>query len=406
MQHAVITSAVRTPIGRAHKGALAALRPDDLLARTVAEALARTPGLEPADVDDLVAGCALPGGEQGFNIARIAAVLLGWDHVPGVTVNRFCTSSLQAIRTAAQAVRCGDADVVVAAGVESQSRLAHGSSDTWPDTENPAFRQAGLRTVRRSGAGTGPWSDPRDRGEFPDPYIPVGLAAENTADLYGITRTDMDAYAARSHHLTQRALAEGFHFGDIVPVKAPDGTTVTTDDCPRTGVTGQSLAALPPRFRPDGRVTAGNSAPLSDGAAAVVVMSEDYARAHGHTPLARILATAVSAGTPETEGPAPVTATRTVLTRAGLSLADVGTFAGNEPFAAQILAYCAELGLDPDRMNPHGGSIALGEPYGAAGARLTTTALTTLRHDDLTTALITVVAAGGQGMAMLLERTT
>lgn len=406
MQHAVITSTVRTPIGRAHKGVLAAVRPDDLLARTVAEAVVRTPGLEPGDVDDLVVGCALPGGEQGFNIARIAAVLLGWDRVPGVTVNRFCTSSLQAIRIAAQAVRCGDADVVVAAGVESQSRLAHGSSDTWPGTENPAFHDAGQRTVRRSAAGAGPWSDPRERGVAPDPYIPVGLAAENTADLYGITRTAMDAYAARSHRLTQHALAEGFHFGDILPIKAPDGSTAGADDCPRTGVTEQSLAALPPRFRPDGRVTAGNSAPLSDGAAAVVVMSEGYARAHGHTPLARILATAVAAGTPETEGPVPVTATRAALARAGLSLADIGTVAGNEPFAAQILAYCAELGLDPERMNPHGGSIALGEPYGAAGARLTTTALTTLRQDDLATALVTVVAAGGQGMAMVLERTS
>ncbi|MDF9813061.1 acetyl-CoA C-acyltransferase [Streptomyces sp. SPB162] len=406
MQHAVITSAVRTPIGRAHKGVLATVRPDDLLAATVAEALARTPGLEPGQVDDLVVGCALPGGEQGFNIARIAAVLLGWDHVPGVTVNRFCTSSLQAVRIAAQAVRCGDADVVIAAGVESQSRLAQGSSDTWPGTENPAFHTARQRTIRRSQAGAGPWSDPRNEAGHPDPYIPVGLAAENTADLYGITRAEMDAYAARSHHLTQQALDQGFHFGDIVPVKTPDGTTATADDCPRTGVTQQSLAALPPRFRPDGRITAGNSAPLSDGAAALVVMSETYARAHGHTPLARILATAVSAGTPETEGPAPVAATRTVLNRAGLSLADLGTVAGNEPFAAQILAYCTELGLDPELMNPHGGSIALGEPYGAAGARLTTTALTTLRQDDLDTALISIVAAGGQGMAMVLERTT
>ncbi|MET9496893.1 acetyl-CoA C-acyltransferase [Streptomyces sp. NPDC006552] len=406
MQHAVITSAVRTPIGRAHKGTLAGIRPDDLLARTVAEALARTPGLTPQGVQDLVVGCALPGGEQGFNIARIAAVLLGWDHVPGVTVNRFCTSSLQAIRTAVQAVRCGDADVVIAAGVESQSRLAYGSSDTWPDTENPAFHTAGQRTHQRSQADPGPWHDPREDGAHPDPYIPVGLAAENTADLYNISRSDMDAYAARSHHLTQQALAQGFHFGDIVPVKTPDGTTATTDDCPRTGVTPQTLAALPPRFRTGGRVTAGNSAPLSDGAAAVVVMSESYARAHGHAPLARILATAVSAGTPETEGPVPVTATRTVLARAGLALADVDTVAGNEPFAAQVLAYCTELGLDPQCMNPHGGSIALGEPYGAAGARLTTTALTTLRHDDLNTALVSVVAAGGQGMALLMERTS
>ncbi|NEA56214.1 acetyl-CoA C-acyltransferase [Streptomyces sp. SID13666] len=406
MQHAVIVSTVRTPIGRAHKGSLAEVRPDDLLARTVAEALARVPGLLPESVDDLVVGCALPGGEQGFNIARIAAILLGWDHVPGVTVNRFCTSSLQAVRMAAQAVRCGDADVVVAAGVESQSRLAHGSSDTWPGTENPAFGVAGQRTVERSGPGTAPWSDPRDKGGTPDPYIPVGLAAENVADVYGITRTDMDAYAARSHRLTQLALAESFHFGDIVAVKSPDGTTTATDDCPRTGVTERTLAALPPRFRPDGRITAGNSAPLSDGAAAVVVMSEEYARAHGHIPLARILSTGVSAATPETEGPAPVVATRTALARAGLSLSDLDTVAGNEPFAAQVLAYCAELGLDPERMNPHGGSIALGEPYGAAGARLTTTALTALRHDDRSTALVSVVAAGGQGMAMVLERTS
>lgn len=406
MQHAVIVSTVRTPIGRAHKGSLAAVRPDDLLARTVAEALARVPDLVPESVDDLVVGCALPGGEQGFNIARIAAILLDWDHVPGVTVNRFCTSSLQAVRMAAQAVRCGDAEVVVAAGVESQSRLAHGSSDTWPGTENPAFRTAGQRTVERSGPDAAPWSDPRAEGRTPDPYIPVGLAAENVADVYGITRTDMDAYAARSHRLTRRALAESFHFGDIVAVKSPDGTTTATDDCPRTGVTAQTLAALPPRFRPDGRITAGNSAPLSDGAAAVVVMSEEYARAHGHVPLARILSTGVSAATPETEGPAPVAATRTALTRAGLSLSDIDTVAGNEPFAAQVLAYCAELGLDPERMNPHGGSIALGEPYGAAGARLTTTALTALRHDDHSTALVSVVAAGGQGMAMVLERTS
>ncbi|MEV0227218.1 acetyl-CoA C-acyltransferase [Streptomyces sp. NPDC050704] len=405
MQHAVITSAVRTPIGRAHKGALATVRPDDLLAATVAEALARTDGLPASSVEDLVVGCALPGGEQGFNIARIAAVLLGWDHMPGLTVNRFCTSSLQAIRLAAQTVRCGDADVVIAAGVESQSRLVNGSSDTWPGTENPAFLDAGQRTRRRAQAGARPWSDPRAQGRHPDPYIPVGLAAENTADLYGITRADMDAYAARSHQLTQQALTEGFHFGDIMPVKTTDGATTAADDCPRRGVTAATLAGLPPRFRPDGRVTAGNSAPLSDGAAAVVVMSETYARAHGHTPLARILATAVSAGTPETEGPVPVTATRAVMARAGMSLADLGTVAGNEPFAAQILAYCAELGLDPERMNPHGGSIALGEPYGAAGARLTTTALTTLRHDDLSTALVTIVAAGGQGMALLLERT-
>jgi len=405
MQHAVITATVRTPIGRAHKGTLTDVRPDNLLARTVAEALARVPGLEPDSVDDLIVGCAMPGGEQGFNIARIAALLLGWERVPAVTVNRYCTSSLQAIRMAAQAVRCGEAEVVVAAGVESLSRLERGGPDDWPGTHNPLFALAGRRTVLGAEGGAEPWCDPRDQGLEPDPYIPVGLAAENVADEYGITRRDMDAYAARSHRLTQLALAEGFHFADIVPVKTPDGSTATVDDCPRAGVTEQTLAALAPRFRAGGRVTAGNSAPLSDGAAAVVVMSQAYARAHGHAPLARIVSTGTAAGTPETEGPVPVVATRRALARAGLTLADIDTVAGNEPFAAQILSYCAELGLDPERMNTHGGSIALGEPYGAAGARLTTTALTTLRADDHTTALVSVVAAGGQGMAMVLERT-
>jgi len=233
-------------------------------------------------------------------------------------------------------------------------------------------------------------------------YIAVGLAAENAADHYGITRADMDAYAARSQQATQRALTDGLH--EVVPVKTPDGTTVTRDDCPRAGVTTRALAALPPRFREDGRVTAGNAAPLSDGAAAVIVMSQASAAERGITPLARIVATAVSTSSPEIEGPAPALATRQVLTRAGMTLADVDVIAGNEPFAAQVLAYCAELGLDPNRMNTLGGSIALGEAYGAAGARLTTTALQTLQHTGGATALISIVAAGGQGMAMILER--
>ncbi|MFI6317626.1 acetyl-CoA C-acyltransferase [Nonomuraea sp. NPDC050556] len=402
MPDAVIVSAVRSPIGRAHKGSLAGVRPDDLLATVVEAAVSQVPELRPGDLDDLIAGCALPGGEQGFNIARIAAVLLGWDHLPGVTVNRFCTSSLQAIRMAAQAVRCGDAQVVVAGGVESQSRLAAGSSDSWPGTENPAFARAMRRSAEHAAGGVPAWSDPRSSGELPDPYIAVGLAAENVADRYAITRADMDAYAARSQQRTQHALQAGLHAP--LPIKTPDGRLITVDDCPRIGVTVQSLAALPARFRPDGRVTAGNSAPLSDGAAAVVVMSDEQARRRGIRPQARIVATAVSALSPEIEGPAPVAATRAVLDRAGMTLGDLDLVTGNEPFAAQVLAYCAELGLDPGRMNPAGGSIALGEPYGAAGARLTTTALELLRHHDGQTALISVVAAGGLGMAMIIER--
>ena len=399
---AVIVAAARTPIGRAHKGSLAGVRPDDLIAGIVDATLAQVPELTETAIDDLIAGCALPGGEQGFNIARIAALLLGFDHLPGVTVNRFCTSSLQAIRMAAHAIGCGEADAIIAAGVESQSRLAYGSSDSWPGTENPAFAGACTRTAAGARGELPPWSDPRRSGTQPDPYIAVGLAAENAADHYGITRADMDAYAARSQQATQRALADGLH--EVVPVKTPDGVTVTRDDCPRAGVTTQALAALPPRFRPGGRVTAGNAAPLSDAAAAVVVMSAAAARERGITPLARVVATAVSTSSPEIEGPAPVQATRQVLARSGLTLADLDVIAGNEPFAAQVLAYCAELGLDPDRMNTLGGSIALGEAYGAAGARLTTTALQTLRHTGGGTALISVVAAGGQGMAMILER--
>ncbi|WNI16453.1 acetyl-CoA C-acyltransferase [Actinacidiphila sp. ITFR-21] len=406
MPDAVIVAAVRTPIGRAHQGCLTAVRADDLLARTVAEAVARVRGLDPAAVDDLVVGCALPGGEQGFGIARITAVLLGWDRVPGVTVDRGCASSLHAVRTAAQAVRGGDAEVVVAAGVESASRLPHGDRDPWPGAANGVFDTARRRTAVRSGPGAARWTDPRAGLAPPDPYLPAGLAAENTADVHGISRADMDAYAARSHRLARQALAQGFHLGDIIPVKGPDGATAGYDDGPGAGVSAAGLALLPPLFRPDGRVTAGNSAPPADGAAAVVVMSEPYAWAHGHVPLARILATGVAAATPETAGPAPAAATRTALERAGLSLAGIDTIAVNEPFAAQVLAYCAELDLAVDRVNPHGGSIALGEPHGATGARLTTGALTALRHEDLSTALVGVIAAGGQGMAMVLERTS
>jgi acetyl-CoA C-acetyltransferase len=403
MPQPVIVSAVRSPIGRAHKGSLAEIRSDDLLATVADAALSEVPELDPADVDELIVGCALPGGEQGFNIARIAALLLGLDHLPGVTVNRFCTSSLQAIRMAAQSIACRDAEVVVAGGVESQSRLSRGSSDSWPGTENPAFADAVDRSARAACADAATWTDPRLAGEYPDPYIAVGLAAENVADYYGITRAEMDEFAARSQQRAQQALADGVH--QVLPVKTPRGVTVSADDSPRPGVTARSLAALPARFRNGGRVTAGNSAPLSDGAAVVIVMSDQAARNRGITPLARIRASAVSAVSPEIEGPAPVQATHTVLARAGMTLADIDVIAANEPFAAQALAYCTELGLDPEHLNTVGGSIALGEAYGAAGARLTTTALQTLQHTGGSTALITVVAAGGQGMAMILERT-
>ncbi|GAA3235405.1 acetyl-CoA C-acyltransferase [Actinocorallia longicatena] len=394
---AVIVSAVRSPIGRAGDGSLAGVRADDLLAAVVEAALARVPELDPTGVDELIAGWASQEGGPGANIARIAALLLGWDHLPGVTVNRFCASSLQAIRQAAQAVRCGDASVVIAGGVESSSLR----SSEPGGAENPVFAEAGERSAAAAQGGGRAWTDPRLRGELPDPYIAAGLAAENVADRYGITRADMDAYAAQSQRRALEAAARGLH--EMMPVKAPGGRKVQADDCPRAGVTAGSLSALPPLFRPDGRVTAGNSAPASDGAAAVIVMSAELAAIRGIEPLARIRATAVSALSPELEGPSPVAATRAALARAGMSLADIDVVTTNEPFAAQVLAYCSDLGLDPARVNAPGGSIALGEPQGATGARLAATTLETLRHSGTGTALVTLSARGGQGMAMVLE---
>ena len=276
MTEAYIVATARSPIGRAHKGSLKDVRADDLAARMVRAAIDQVPGLDPERVDDLLLGCGLPGGRQGMNLARIVAVLLGWDTVPGATVTRYCSSSLQTTRMAFHAIRAGEGDVFVSAGVESVSGMAVGSSDDIPgvDLTNPRFTGAVERTRARSAAGVPTWSDPRADGMLPDAYIAMGQTAENVAALRGITREEQDEYAARSQQRAEKAIADGFWERDITPVTLDDGTVVAADDGPRPGTTVEALAGLQPVFRPDGTVTAGNACPLNDGAAAVVVVSE------------------------------------------------------------------------------------------------------------------------------------
>jgi len=409
MPEAVIVAATRSPIGRARKGSLKDVRPDDLTATVVRAALDQVPQLDPHDVDDVLLGCGLPGGEQGMNMARVVAVLLGLDDVPGTTVTRYCGSSVQTTRMAFHAIRAGEGDVFVSAGVETISRYFRGSSDSIPgqDLTNPAFASAGQRTLATAAASdSGPWSDPRTRGELPDVYLAMGQTAENVARLRGVSRADQDEYAARSQNLAEKAIADGFFDREITPVTTPDGTVVAADDSPRAGVTVERMEGLMPVFRPDGTVTAGNACPLNDGAAALVVMSDTRAAELGVVPLARIVATGLSALSPEIMGLGPVEAVPQALSRAGLSLADIDLVELNEAFAAQVLPCVRELGIDLDRLNVHGGSIALGHPFGATGARVTTTLLNGLRERDGTFGLATMCIGGGQGIAMVVERLT
>ncbi|MCK6211091.1 acetyl-CoA C-acetyltransferase [Georgenia sp. EYE_87] len=403
MPEAVIVAAARSPIGRANKGSLREVRPDDLTAQVVRAALGQVPELDPAEVDDLILGCGMPGGEQGYNLGRVVAVLLGLDGVPGATVTRYCASSVQSTRMAMHAIKAGEGDVFISAGVETVSRFATGSSDFLPGTKNPVFGAAEDRTARIAAAGGG-WSDPREEDALPDVYISMGQTAENVAELARVSRRDQDEYAVRSQDLTQNAITEGFWEREIAPVTLPDGTTVTADDSPRRGVSLESVSKLEPIFRPGGTVTAGNACPLNDGAAALVIMSDTRAKDLGLTPLARIVSTAVSALSPEIMGLGPVEASRQALDRAGLSIDDIDRVEINEAFAAQVLASARELGIDMDRINVRGGAIALGHPFGMTGARITTTLINHLRTDDMELGLETMCIGGGQGMAMVLAR--
>ena len=404
MPEAVIVATARSPIGRARKGSLTEMRPDDLTVQMVRAALDKVPELDPAEIDDLMLGCGLPGGEQGFNMARVVAVLLGYDHLPGTTLTRYCSSSLQTTRMAFHAIKAGEGDVFVSAGVETVSRYVKGNSDTWPDTHNPLFAAAEERSVRRAEGGAEIWEDPRSGGDVPDIYLAMGQTAENLAQLKGVTRADQDEFGVRSQNLAEKAIADGFWAKDITPITLPDGTQLAADDGPRPGVTLEKVAELKPVFRPDGRITAGNCCPLNDGAAAVVVMSDSKAAELGITPLARIVSTGVTALSPEIMGLGPVGASQQALARAGMTIDDIDLVEINEAFAAQVIPSYRDLGIDIDKLNVNGGAIAVGHPFGMTGARITSTLINSLAHHDKQVGLETMCVGGGQGMAMVLER--
>ncbi|MFI0792892.1 acetyl-CoA C-acetyltransferase [Micromonospora rubida] len=410
---AVIVATARSPIGRAHKGSLRDVRPDDLAATIVRAALDKVPQLDPTEIDDLYLGCGLPGGEQGFNMARVVATLMGLDGLPGATLTRYCASSLQTTRMAMHAIRAGEGDVFVSAGVEMVSRYARGNSDGLPPEaqalvgggwENPRFAAARERSTQRAQGGAEVWADPRESGELPDIYLTMGQTAENLAQAHDVTRADMDAFGVRSQNLAEKAIADGFWAREITPVTTGDGTVVGADDGPRPGVTLEGVAGLKPVFRPDGRITAGNCCPLNDGAAAVVIMSAQRARDLGITPLARIVSTGVTALSPEIMGLGPVEASRQALARAGMTIDDVDLVEINEAFAAQVIPSYRQLGIPEEKLNVMGGAIAIGHPFGMTGARITGTLLNALDWHDGSVGLETMCVGGGQGMAMVLER--
>ncbi|WP_433725139.1 acetyl-CoA C-acetyltransferase [Actinoplanes sp. CA-051413] len=412
MPEAVIVATARSPIGRAVKGSLKDLRPDDLAATIIDAALSKVPQLDRTLIEDLYLGCGLPGGEQGFNMARVVATLLGLDGLPGATVTRYCSSSLQTTRMAFHAIKAGEGDIFLSAGVETVSRFGRGNSDGLPPEaqalvgggwENPKFAEARVRTTEAAKNG-GVWHDPREDGNLPDIYLGMGYTAENLAQAYDVSRQDMDEFGVRSQNLAEKAIANGFWQREITPVTTPDGKVVSTDDGPRPGVTMEAVSGLKPVFRPDGRITAGNCCPLNDGAAAVVVMSDTKARELGITPLARIVSTGVTALSPEIMGLGPVEASRQALKRAGMTIDDVDLVEINEAFAAQVIPSYRELGIPLEKLNVNGGAIAVGHPFGMTGARITGTLLNSLDWHDKSIGLETMCVGGGQGMAMVLER--
>ncbi|MGH3713947.1 MAG: acetyl-CoA C-acetyltransferase [Micromonosporaceae bacterium] len=415
MSEAVIVATARSPIGRAGKGSLKDIRPDDLTAQVIRTVLDKIPELDPTHIDDLYLGCGLPGGEQGFNMARVVSVLLGYDHLPGATLTRYCASSLQTTRMAMHAIRAGEGEVFLSAGVECVSRYARGNSDALPPEaaalvgggwQNPLFDDARARSVSRAEGGADVWSDPREAGALPDVYLAMGQTAENLAQAYGVTREEMDEFGVRSQNLAERAIKDGFWAREISPITLPDGTVVDSDDGPRAGVTLEAVSQLKPVFRPDGRITAGNCCPLNDGAAAVVLMSARKAGELGLRPLARILSTGVSALSPEIMGLGPVEATKQALVRAGMTIDDIDLVEINEAFAAQVIPSYQQLGIPIEKLNTMGGAIAVGHPFGMTGARITGTLINGLQWHDKTIGLETMCVGGGQGMAMIIERMT
>ncbi|GAB2659502.1 acetyl-CoA C-acetyltransferase [Saccharopolyspora gloriosae] len=404
MPEAVIVSATRSPIGRAGKGSLVDVRPDDLAAQMVRAALDKIPQLDPTEIDDLMLGCGLPGGEQGFNMARVVSVLLGYDQLPGTTITRYCSSSLQTTRMALHAIKAGEGDVFISAGVEAVSRFAKGNSDSLDDTHNPVFADAEARTQATGEQGADEWVDPREFGKVPDVYIPMGQTAENLARAKGVSRDEMDEFGVRSQNLAEKAIADGFWAREITPVTTPSGTIVDADDGPRAGVTKEAVSGLKPVFRPDGRITAGNCCSLNDGAAALVIMSDVKAKQLGLTPLARVVSTGVSGLSPEIMGLGPVEASKQALKRAGLGVGDIDLVEINEAFAAQVIPSYQELGFPLEKVNVNGGAIAVGHPFGMTGARITNTLINSLQWHDKQFGLETMCVGGGQGMAMVLER--
>jgi acetyl-CoA C-acetyltransferase len=385
MPEAVVVAAGRSPIGRAMKGSLVDVRPDDLGAHIVTKVLEQVPALPREQIEDLLCGCGLPGGEQGFNLGRVVSILAGLD-VPGTTVSRYCASSLQTTRMAAHAIRAGEGDVFLSVGIECVSRFVHGMSDQ-PGNQNPRLA-------------------PANPEGLPDVYIAMGQTAENVARREQVSRAEQDRYALRSQERAVAAQDSGVFKREIIPVPLAGGAVMTQDDGPRRDTSLDRLASLAPVFRADGSVTAGNSCPLNDGAAAVVLMSDLRARELGLTPLARIVSSGLSSLAPESMGLGPIAASRQALARARMTIADVDVVELNEAFAAQVIPAARGIGLDPfdDRLNPHGGAIALGHPFGMTGARILCTLLNDLRTTNTTIGLETMCVGGGMGMAMVVER--
>jgi acetyl-CoA C-acetyltransferase len=405
MTEAVIVATARSPIGRAFKGSLKEIRPDDLSVQLLRAVLDKVPALDPQDIDDLYWGCAEPSGRQGANLARVITVLAGLDHLPGATVNRFCASSVQTTRMAYHAIKAGEGDVFVSGGVECVSQYINwaGAGGAEEGVRNPLFDDATARATEMATTNA-TWTDPREQGFLPDVYLAMGQTAENVATSLGVSRERQDEWGATSHNRAEKAIANGFFEREITPVTMPDGRVVTTDDGPRPGVTLEAVQALNPVFRANGTITAGNCCPLNDGAAAVVVMSDTKAAQLGLTPLARVVATGVTALSPEIMGLGPIEASKQALSRAGMTIGDMDLYEINEAFAAQVLPSADALGMDFDKLNVHGGAIALGHPFGSTGARITTTLLNGMQERDAQLGLETMCVGGGQGMAIIYER--